>query len=404
MSLPPAARTDKAAQHRWRAAGRWGVLAAATALAWPWRSEFPGSVVLPALSPFVTLCSVLTTKALSVLALIALPVLALAVLSSRWFCRHACPTGFLQELLGRLRPYAPRAPLRAPAAGKWLVAWTVGGACFGYPVFLWLDPLALFAGWLNSWHQPLAAANLVAGLGLPALLLFDLLFPRVWCQRICPLGATQELLAWPLRRLRRQTRCGTPEAESRGPFAMERRDFLGGCAAATGVLILRLARGHSPPPLRPPGAADEEQFTGLCIRCGNCAQACPSDIIHPDFGASGIPGLFSPALRFDEDYCREDCFRCVTVCPSGALSRLPLTKKRESIIGLAQVDLNICLLAKGRECTACIRHCPYDALVMHSPDGGFSNEPRLDPEKCNGCGACEAVCPVRPQRAIRVFK
>jgi ferredoxin len=26
----------------------------------------------------------------------------------------------------------------------------------------------------------------------------------------------------------------------------------------------------------------------------------------------------------------------------------------------------------------------------------------VDSRKCNGCGACESVCPVRPQRAIRV--
>jgi ferredoxin len=380
------------------------VLAAATALAWPWRPEFPASAVLPALSPFVSLCSVLATKAFGVLPLLAVPVLVLALLSSRWFCHHACPTGFLQEILQRLRPSAaPLASRHAPSLGKWLVACTIGGACFGYPVFLWLDPLALFAGCLNSWRQPLALANLVAGLGLPVLLLFDLAFPRVWCRRICPLGATQELLAWPRRRSRQRTRCETREAKAQRFFAIGRRGFLGGCAAAAGVLILRPVKGKNSPPLRPPGAVGEEQFMSLCIRCGNCAQTCPSDIIQPDFGASGVPGLFSPTLRFDRDYCREGCCRCGPVCPSGALAKLALTNKREYIIGLARVDLNTCLLANGRECTACIQRCPYAALAMHSVDGGFSNEPRLDLPKCNGCGACEAVCPVRPQRAIRVM-
>ena len=402
MSLAPPAEAESAARRRWRTAGRWGTLAAATALAWPWRPEFPASVALPALSPFVTLCSVLATKALGVLALLALPVLALAFLSSRWFCRHACPTGFLQELIERLRPAAPTASPRAPPVGNWLLALTVGGACFGYPVFLWLDPLALFAGCLNSWRQPLVLANLVAGLGLPGLLLFDLVFPRVWCQRICPLGATQELIAWPRRRLRQQACCETLDAERRRRFVMGRRGFLGGCAGAAGVLVLGIARGKTPPPLRPPGAVREGQFTGLCVRCGNCAQTCPAKIIHPDFGASGVSGLLSPVLRFDDDYCREGCFRCGQVCPSGALARLPLASKRQYVIGLARVDLDTCLLANGRECAACIQRCPYDALVMHSLDGGFSNEPRLDPAKCNGCGACEAVCPVRPQRAVRV--
>jgi hypothetical protein len=71
VSLAPPAEAESAARRRWRTAGRWGTLAAATALAWPWRPEFPASVVLPALSPFVTLCSVLATKALGVLALFA---------------------------------------------------------------------------------------------------------------------------------------------------------------------------------------------------------------------------------------------------------------------------------------------------------------------------------------------
>jgi ferredoxin-type protein NapG len=66
------------------------------------------------------------------------------------------------------------------------------------------------------------------------------------------------------------------------------------------------------------------------------------------------------------------------------------------------VDLDRCLLVQGRECTACIQKCPYQAIAMRSTDGGFSNEPSVVPDRCNGCGACEAACPTRPVRAMRV--
>jgi ferredoxin len=116
----------------------------------------------------------------------------------------------------------------------------------------------------------------------------------------------------------------------------------------------------------------------------------------------GVPGFLAPRLRFDTDYCREDCHRCNEACPSGAIARLPLADKRRRIIGRAIVEVNLCLLAQGRECTACIQKCPYEAIAMHSAEGGFSNEPRVSGERCNGCGACEAVCPTRPERAMRV--
>jgi MauM/NapG family ferredoxin protein len=386
-----------------RHAGRWLVLTAAVALAWPMRTESSTSVFLPALSPFLAVASAISGRAVGLLALLALPVLVLVVIYPRWFCRHACPVGLLQEVVERLRPNAPKRWPRLPAIGKWLVLLTLGGALIGYPLFLWLDPLAIFNGFLNAWRQPMALTTVLTCLGLPLLLVLDLAYPRLWCQRVCPLGAGQELLAWPRRVLRMASRCeerdrvaGSTEA------APGRRWFLAAFAGAAGAFALKLVRGQESSPPRPPGALDEYRFTGVCVRCGNCAQACPSKIIQPDFGASGVAGLLTPRLRFDEDYCREDCHRCNEVCPSGAIARLSLAEKRKRVIGPAALDLDTCLLANGRECTACIRRCPYEALHMESADGGFSTQPRVDLAKCTGCGACESVCPVRPQRAIRV--
>ena len=184
------------------------MLAAAVALAWPLQPEKWTSVLLPSLSPHVAFAAALAVRAVGLLTLLALPVFALAMLYPRWFCRHGCPTGLLQETLQRRRPAAPLRWPRWPALGKWILLLTLGGACLGYPFFLWLDPLALFNGFLNAWRPPLAFATLAAGLGLPALLLFDLIWPRVWCQRLCPLGTAQEWLSIPCRLARQHNPVG----------------------------------------------------------------------------------------------------------------------------------------------------------------------------------------------------
>lgn len=421
MNPAPVAEPARGTRRRWRAVLRWGALVIAVILAWPWRTDASGAAVVPALSPFVAAGSVLALRTAGAMALLALPVWVLALLYPRWFCRHACPTGLLQETLeqwGRrsVRAEAGRGlPSRTgvandqpprrhavPAIGAWLVALTIGGACVGYPLFLWLDPLALFHGFLNAGRAPLSPAQLAAGLGLPLLLGLNLLVPRLWCQRLCPLGATQELLTWSRRRLWPRTRGRPAGGQGADGLRLTRRLFVGSCAGAAGALWINHAHAQHPAVLRPPGALAGPRFTGLCVRCGNCAQACPSRIIQPDFGGSGLAGWLTPRLSFEADYCREDCDRCGRVCPSGAIERLSLAEKRRRIIGPAQVDRELCLLAQGRECTACLKRCPYDALVLSSPDGGFTNEPRVELSRCTGCGACEVVCPVRPQRAIRV--
>ncbi len=395
---------ESRARWRLRQMVRWGVLLSAVVLAWPWPAGSGASVILPSLSPHAALAGALALRACGILTLLAAPVLVLAVLFPRWFCRHGCPVGLLLECVERVHATPLQRWRRLPAIGNGILLATLGGACLGYPVFLWLDPLALFQGFLNSWRAPLGCAALVTGLGLPLVLLLNLAWPRLWCQRLCPLGAMQELLAVPGRWGRRLARreAASPQKERRGP-PQTRRWFLAGFAVGGGVFCARLAAGHSQPPLRPPGSVDEFRFTGLCLRCGNCAQACPARIIQPDLGASGIAGLLTPTLRFDADYCREDCHRCNAVCPSGAITRMSLSEKQRRVIGPAQLDLEICLLAQGRECTACIRRCPYAALHLETSTDGFSTQPRLETAKCTGCGACEAICPVRPRRAIRVL-
>ena len=391
---PPTSST-----RRRRLLARGVCLILAVGLAWPGRGEawLGTSVVLPALSPLVALGGAMAARSAGLLLLLALPIVLLAWWIPRVLCNYVCPVGFLQEGIARLRGRSGRSWRQWPAIGTWLAAATLGGAALGYPLFLWLDPFAVFNSGLNAWRLPLTAAALSAGLGLPALLVLEFALPQFWCRRLCPLGATQDLFSRGRRWCGRLTQRGTAAPD---PItARGRRTFFAACAGAAGALAVRAAHSH-PAPLRPPGSLDEENFTGVCVRCGNCAQACPSRIIQPDLTA--LAGLLTPRLHFTTDFCRADCHRCHQVCPSGAIARLALPEKRRAVIGSARVDLDTCLMAQGRECNACVQHCPYDAITITRSADGFGSRPHVALVRCNGCGACEAVCPVQPARSIQV--
>ena len=373
----------------------------------PWTGA---PVAVPAVSPFVAIGSALAARAVGVTVLFAVPVLVVSLLLPRWFCRWACPVGLVSEALGRLRPGARPRLGKWPPIGQWIVLVTLGGACLGYPVLLWLDPLAMFSGLVGVWRWPLGIAAAVPALGLAGVGFVSVLVPNAWCGRLCPLGGMQDLLAAPWRLWRAGRRpdgaatppgAGEASATDRAG-ALARRVFLGIGAGGVWALATRAVRGGSAAPLRPPGARSEDRFVGLCVRCGNCARACPAGIVRPDLGLSGVAGLLTPVVVFERDYCREECHACTTVCPSGAIGRLSLDEKRRWVMGRTRLDLSACLLAGGQECAACITACPYDAVTRAPSDDGFFSQPRVDAARCTGCGACEAACPTWPKKAIWV--
>jgi formate hydrogenlyase subunit 6/NADH:ubiquinone oxidoreductase subunit I len=62
-------------------------------------------------------------------------------------------------------------------------------------------------------------------------------------------------------------------------------------------------------------------------------------------------------------------------------------------------------MANGDSCGHCAEHCPTGAITMvdgESADGKAVKIPAVDSAKCIGCGACQALCPARPESAIRV--
>jgi len=353
-------------------------LLAAVATLWVFVSRW-----VPSLSPFVGLSVAIATRRLSAVAWLGALVGVAAMMKRRVFCRWICPLGLCLEGAGELGRRLKRRPGRWPSLGPWIVLLTLGGACLGYPLMLWLDPLALFAGG-----------------GFVLVLAATVVWPGAWCGRVCPLGAFQDLLNAGFTSARSLVGFGRATDVDAG---LSRRVILGVAAGAGSAGILGLVRKNGPRPLRPPNARTGTQFSSLCTRCGNCVRACPTGIIERDLGGHGLGSLLTPALSFRNGYCREDCTRCTEVCPSGAIGPLHVRDKARVRIGLPRVDAELCFLSDDRECSACARWCPYGAIRYVFSETTYSLGVQIDPQKCNGCGACEAACPTKPRKAIVVL-
>ena len=146
-------------------------------------------LLLPALSPFLGLTSALAARTAGIALLLALPMTGLILWRRRFFCRFLCPVGWVSETCGKISPQSWRGYMRLPRLGQGVALFTLGGALVACPLFLFLDPLALFAGAAG------AKAYWAYGLCFASVLLISLLFPGLWCARLCPLGACQ---TWPL--------------------------------------------------------------------------------------------------------------------------------------------------------------------------------------------------------------
>ncbi|MBN1817843.1 MAG: 4Fe-4S dicluster domain-containing protein [Sedimentisphaerales bacterium] len=359
--------------------------------------------LVPAMSPLTAVASLFTVKKCSMAIGIGLILGGLVALRHRWFCRWVCPTGLCMDgasVLGRRLGYRP---MRKGAYGQWFVFIILGAALLGYPLLLWLDPLAQFSGLAVPVASPFRLAAWSSVIFFVALLFLNVFRPNVWCSRFCPLGAFQDITIWLPCRVRSRLRFAPKDNKPLlGTGRLARRAFIGLLLGAAGACMIRLFHSAGRRLLRPPGAIHEEQFTGLCSRCGNCIRSCPAHIIQRQADPGDWAGFLTPVLRFEKDYCLENCTRCTQACPTGALSRITIAQKPNIKIGKARVDMNLCLLGEDRECSVCRRWCPYDAIRYVFSQEMYMLVPVIDPVQCNGCGACEAMCPARPHKAIVV--
>ena len=209
----------------------------------------------------------------------------------------------------------------------------------------------------------------------------------------------------------------------------ERRRFISLMAQSVGITALGglVWTGYveeakaAPLILRPPGAVPEDDFLKMCIKCGQCAEACKNRDSNPDHTKQkstlimARPGDNMPIGTPFFIPTQVPCYMCtdipcVPVCPTGALdeglvSIIPEGKKESELditqaeMGLAVIDEESCVAFWGIQCDACYRACPLlgEAIFLEHRRNPRTGKhayliPVVDTDKCTGCGLCEYAC------------
>lgn len=217
------------------------------------------------------------------------------------------------------------------------------------------------------------------------------------------------------------------ETERAWPALTRRRLFLTTLLGVLAYPFLRLSAAVNPrafdkKAIRPPGSVEEKEFLERCIKCDQCLNVCPTNVLQPaTLTQAGLEGLWTPVMDMRIGFCQLNCTLCSEVCPTGAIQKTSIEKK----LGLAQfaadgpIRLGTAFFNQGRclpwsmetPCVVCEEVCPvspkaigtYDVQIKRW-DGTLVtlNKPYMRPELCIGCGICEHECPVADDKAVYV--
>ncbi len=216
------------------------------------------------------------------------------------------------------------------------------------------------------------------------------------------------------------------EKEVASPDLGRRRTLTGIAAGAVVVPLMRantgMGKSRNERLLRPPGALDEPEFLSRCIRCGECMKVCPNNSLHPTLEEAGLEGLWTPTLVPRIGYCEPSCVLCSEVCPTGAIWQIT-PREKGWVVGVGQqnqpVRLGTAFYDRGRclpwamatDCIVCEEWCPVSPKAIYLEEAQVIDsagstkilkQPRVDPSRCVGCGACEFACPLEEHPAIYV--
>lgn len=335
----------------------------------------------------------------------------------------------------------------------------------------WLDTLKFAPGV----ERRVFIGSFWIGAMLLALVGANVFIPRMFCRMLCPLGALLGVLSrFAIFRINRDvhkcTDCGLcatrcegacdPRGSVRqsecfscmnclddcpenalsftafgldvkqvtpGPSLSRRRLLF---ASLGGLFAYPLVKNHgvntnqnfSPALVRPPGSVDESEFLAKCVKCDQCVNVCPTNVIQPaTFAEGGVEALWTPVMNYNLGHCQLKCTLCSEVCPTGAIRKITVeeklgkgrfTEKGPIRLGTAFYDMGRCLPhAMEIPCVVCEEVCPVSPKAIQTHDVEVKdvfgnivvlNKPFIVPDLCIGCGICQNECPVRDQRAVRV--
>ncbi len=313
------------------------------------------------------------------------------------------------------------------------------------------------------------------GLVLMALVGANVVIPRFFCRTLCPLGALLGVISrYSLFRISRDvhkctdcnlclTRCegaadpmgkvrlsecfscmncidDCPEdALSFTMFGLDTKQVVAGpditrrkvvFAALSGVLAFPFIKNHgvnndfnfSGSLIRPPGSVEESDFLAKCIKCDQCINVCPTNVLQPaTWQEGGIESLWTPVMKFTIGHCQFKCTLCSEVCPTGAIRRITVEEKlgKASYEEVGPIRLGTAFFNTGRclphameiPCVVCEEVCPTSPKAIQTKDVEVKDvyghivvlhKPFMVPDLCIGCGICETECPIKDDRAVYV--
>lgn len=343
-------------------------------------------------SPFIMLNSVFAVKTFVWLNIISSGVILLSAYRKRWFCNNLCPVGWSCDKVSVISKNDPSVHSLLPDISRWLTVISLASAVVGIPLFIVLDPMAIFNGFFTLFTGRLSTIEVISLSGFPLLLLIHLIFPGVWCSKLCPLGGLQLIIADVKARLIKLFSKDKNETVVADPG--RRYLVMTGFVLFAGAMVPKILSRSTVKYIRPPAAVSPELFNSLCCRCGNCNKVCPTGIIVPQTDPVNITGWMTPEISFGPGYCLETCNLCSSVCPTGAITLFSVNSKDQLFMGTAEVTMENCLLVNNKECVKCRESCKFSAIEFVHGTSIFNLNPVVHLNKCVGCGACKVVCPV----------